>query len=171
MNLYTKKINAASEWLGNAMGLFTLIMVLLMAAIVILRYGFDVGTVAMQEGVLYLHGAALLLGAGYTLKHDDHVRVDVFYRSVTARTQHLTNFIGHLFLLMPVVVFVFVMSFEYVLNSWDMMETSPEPGGLAFVYIQKSLLLLFCVCLFIQALAMMINDFVAFRQLSHKGAR
>ena len=75
--------------------------------IVVLRYGFDMGWVAMQESVIYLHAAIFMLGAAHTLKLDEHVRVDVFYRKYSVKNKAKVNFFGGLFLITATYQFYF----------------------------------------------------------------
>jgi len=131
----------------------TLLMVLFSFAIVILRYGFNLGWIAMQESVLYFHGVVFMLGAAYTLKADGHVRVDIFYQKMSKKQQAMVNLFGAVFLLLPVCITIFIISFDYVAMSWSIMEKSPEAGGLPLVYLNKSLLLLLTITLSLQGLA------------------
>ena len=90
----TQRIGATVQWLCVAMvGLTTLV--------VLLRYGFDIGSVAVQELVTYFHAALFMLGASYTLREDGHVRVDVLYRRWSPRRQSIVNAGGIIFLLLP----------------------------------------------------------------------
>ena len=143
---FTQRLGSGLSWLG-------LIMMLITVLVVFLRYGFDIGWIAMQETVLYLHAAIFMLGMAYTLKHDGHVRVDVFYRNFSKRGQAWVNMLGFVFLLMPICVFIGVMSFEYVQASWALKETSAEAGGLPWVYLLKSLILLMVAALMLQGVA------------------
>ena len=79
-------IDRITEGFGVVIRWLTLFMVLLTFAIVVLRYGFNIGWIAMQESVLYLHGLVFMLGAAYTLKADGHVRVDIFYQKLQCQT-------------------------------------------------------------------------------------
>ncbi|WNC73372.1 TRAP transporter small permease subunit [Thalassotalea psychrophila] len=142
-----------TEVLGKAIAWLTLLVVLLTFAVVMLRYGFNLGWIAMQESVLYAHGAVFMLGASYTLKHDGHVRVDIFYQKFTTKQKAVVNLFGTLLLLLPVCIFTFYISYDYVALSWDILEKSKEPGGLPAVYLNKSLILLLVVTLVIQGLA------------------
>jgi TRAP-type mannitol/chloroaromatic compound transport system permease small subunit len=156
LNFLTKTtdvIDSVTEKTGKLISWFTLLMVLLTFLIVVLRYGFNMGWIAMQESVLYLHGMVFMLGAAYTLKADGHVRVDIFYQKFSVKGKALVNLFGALFLLLPVSIFIFYISFDYVATSWRIMEKSPEAGGLPFVYLSKSLLLLMAVTLSLQGLA------------------
>ncbi len=148
-----KCIDNLSEWIGKLMAWFAVAVVVLMALIVILRYGFNIGSIALQESVIYLHSAVFLLGAGYTLKHNEHVRVDLFYNQFNVKQKAWVNLLGSLLLLIPVAVFILVMSGSFVLDSWQIMEGSNEAGGLPFIYILKSFIPAFCILLILQALS------------------
>jgi len=146
-------IDQFTEITGRLIAWLTFFMVLLSFAIVVLRYGFDLGWVAMQESVLYFHGMVFMLGAAYTLKADGHVRVDIFYQRFTHRQKAWVNLAGSLFLLLPVCITIFIISFDYVMSSWSILEKSAEAGGLPLVYLNKSLLLLLTVTLTLQGIA------------------
>ncbi|TRX55785.1 TRAP transporter small permease subunit [Thalassomonas sp. M1454] len=146
-------IDTLTEYLGKIISWFTLVLVCLTFAVVLLRYGFEIGSVALQESVLYFHAAVILLGAGYTLKHDDHVRVDIFYQNFSDKSKALVNLIGAVLLLLPVCIFIFYVSIDYVLLSWQILEKSQEPGGLPLVFINKSLVLALVGTLVLQGIA------------------
>jgi len=146
-------VDIITEYIGKAISWLLLVMVLVSFIIVVLRYGFSIGWIAMQESVLYMHGFIFMLGAAYTLKADGHVRVDIFYQKFSRKKQALVNIFGVLFLLLPVCIFIFMISFDYVYMSWKIMEKSPEAGGLPFVYFSKTFILLFSTMLSLQGLA------------------
>jgi len=151
-------IDTITELLGKAVAWLTLLMVLLTFSIVVLRYGFNLGWIGMQESVLYFHGIVFMLGAAYTLKHDGHVRVDIFYQKYSPKQKALLNFFGSVILLLPVCIFIFFISLDYVLSSWNIMESSPEAGGLPLVYLNKSLILLLAITLSLQGLAEIVRN-------------
>ena len=155
------QLEKITELIGRGVSWCTLFIVLMTLAVVILRYAFNTGATALQETALYLHGAVFTLAAGYTLKHDGHVRVDIFYRNFSVRTRHWVDFLGTLLLLMPVCLFILYSSFDYVLASWRVGESSVEAGGLAYVYLQKSLLLLLVVSLLLQGTVELVRHGVA----------
>lgn len=146
-------IDNITEYTGKCIAWLTLLMVLLSFAIVVLRYAFNFGWVAIQESVLYFHGIVFMMGAAYTLKADGHVRVDIFYQKFNLRQKAWVNLLGSLCLLLPVCLTIFIISFDYVLISWQILEKSVEPGGLPFVYLNKTLLLLLAITLLLQGLA------------------
>ncbi|MPY22774.1 TRAP transporter small permease subunit [Shewanella psychropiezotolerans] len=155
------QLEKITELIGRGVSWCTLFIVLMTLAVVILRYAFNTGATALQESALYLHGAVFTLAAGYTLKHDGHVRVDIFYRKFSVRSRHWVDFLGTLLLLMPVCLFILYSSFDYVLASWRVGESSVEASGLAYVYLQKSLLLLLVVSLLLQGIVELVRHGVA----------
>tara|TARA_B100000941_G_scaffold290572_1_gene273629 strand:- start:5278 stop:5748 length:471 start_codon:yes stop_codon:yes gene_type:complete len=136
-----------------------LAMILLTAIIVLLRYVFSQGVVAFQEVLIYCHGALFLLCAALALRENAHVRVDIFYRSMTEKTKRIIDLFGHLLFLQPVVWIIFLYSLDYVAFSWSISETSAEPGGLPIVYVYKSILLLFSILLILQSISIIIEKF------------
>ncbi|TQV65237.1 MAG: TRAP transporter small permease subunit [Halothiobacillaceae bacterium] len=153
MNRLTALLDGLSEWTGRTVAWLTYGMVLLTMLVVILRYGFSLGYTALGEGVTYLFAMIFMFGAAYTLRHDDHVRVDVLYRRMSPRGQAWVNLLGTLLFLWPVMGLILWLSTDYVLASWSLLEGSREPGGLPFVYLLKSLLWLMPALLMLQGLA------------------
>ena len=159
-----------SSWLarfiaytGKGVAWLTLLMVLLTFLIVILRYGFNLGWIWMQESVTYLHGMVFVLAAAWAVQTDDHVRVDIYYRELSDRKKALVNLIGTLVFLVPFCVFVLFISWNYVAVSWAGHEGSREAGGLAFVYLQKTLILLLPTMLLLQAVVTVRDSIGALR--------
>ncbi|SHF29779.1 TRAP-type mannitol/chloroaromatic compound transport system, small permease component [Modicisalibacter ilicicola DSM 19980] len=136
-------IDGITERLGKTLAWLVLIMMLVEFLIVVLRYLFNFNSIPMQESVMYLHAVVFLLAASYTLKHDGHVRVDIFYRGMTAKKKAWVDLLGTLFLLMPVMIFVVLTSLGYVGKSWRILEGSPESGGLPGVFLLKTLIPIF----------------------------
>ena len=153
-----------NEWLGRSVAWLTLAMVLLTFGIVVARYVFNVGSIAIQELIIYLHAAVFLLGAGYTLRHEQHVRVDIFYKAMSPRRQAWTDILGVLLLLLPTCGFIFWISLEYVASSWSILEGSREAGGLALVYLLKTLIPLFALLLVAQGLVLLTRRWLELSQ-------
>ncbi|WP_036590557.1 TRAP transporter small permease subunit [Oceanospirillum maris] len=147
------KIDAVTEFVGRSISWLTLVMMIVMFAVVILRYLFNSGSIAMQESVMYLHATVFMMAAGYTLKHDGHVRVDIFYREMSPQRKAMVDFFGSIFLLIPVMIFMGMMSWQYVMNSWHVMESSPEAGGIPGVYLLKTLIIAMVALMLLQAIA------------------
>ena len=130
----------ASEKLASGIRWVALVMVLLTVCIVVLRYGFAISAIAVQESVMYLHGLLFLLGIPYGLKAGSHVRVDILYTKFTPRTQTLVDLTGHIIFLLPVALFILITSIPYAWSSWQILEGSSEVGGLPAVFLLKSLI-------------------------------
>ena len=152
----TVGIGTLVQWLCVA-------MVLLTTVVVLLRYGFDIGSVAVQELVTYFHASLFMLGASYTLREDGHVRVDVLYREWPAHRQALVNALGTVFLLMPTALYIGWMSLAYVGQSWRILEESSEAGGLPFVYILKTLIPLMALLLLLQGCVELYRNIKVFQ--------
>jgi TRAP-type mannitol/chloroaromatic compound transport system permease small subunit len=153
-----RALEALSDWTGRLVSWLTLLMVLVTCGVVVLRYAFDMGWIAMQESVTYLHAAVFLIGAAYTLRHEGHVRVDIFYRRFSSRGRAWVDTLGTLLLLMPVCGFILWISWEYVLQSWSLEEGSREAGGLPLVYLLKTLILVMGGLLLLQGLASLVRN-------------
>lgn len=149
-----------SVFSGQAISWLTLAMVLTTFAIVVLRYGFGTGWVAMQESVIYMYALVFLIGIPYTLKQNGHVRVDIFYCNMSPRSKAWVNLLGTLFLLIPVTLFIAWISWDYIAASWALKEQSGEAGGLPGVYLLKSSLLVMTLLLLIQGFSQLIFNFV-----------
>ncbi len=151
-------IDSLNEWIGTSISWLTLLMVLTTFLIVVLRYIFDIGWIALQESVTYMHALVFMLGAAYTLKHDSHVRVDIFYQRCSIRTRAWIDCLGTLFLLFPVTGFILWSSWSYVTESWAIQENSRNAGGLPGLFLLKSSIIAMSVLLFIQGLSMFLKN-------------
>jgi TRAP-type mannitol/chloroaromatic compound transport system permease small subunit len=146
-------IDRCSLALGNALCWLLILMMVAICLVVLLRYGFDIGNTALQESVTYLHASIFMLGAAYTLKQDGHVRVDIFYRHFSPRTQAWVNSLGGIIFLLPLCLYIIGISWGFVLQSWQIQEVSPEPGGIPAIFLLKSLIPLMGGCLALQGFA------------------
>jgi len=153
-------INLINKVIGETVSWLTLLMVLVTVLVVVLRYGFNIGFIWMQESVRFMYSAVFLLCAGYTLFKDKHVRVDVLYLSLSERKKALVDLIGSIFLLLPVCFVIFYYSWSYVLNSWEQLEGSIEERGLHLVFLMKTFIWLFAILVSMQSLATIINSFI-----------
>lgn len=115
-------------------------MVLIVAAVVLFRFLFGIGSIAAQESIIYVHAALFMLCLGFTLQQDAHVRVDVFYHRFSAHTRAWINVLGAILFLLPFAIFIILISYEFVGRAWSIQEGSPDPGGLPFIYLLKTLI-------------------------------
>lgn len=156
-----------SEWTGRSIAWLTLLMVLVTFVVVVMRYALNIGNIQLQESMIYMHSFIFLLGAGYTLKHDGHVRVDIFYRPLGERGKAIINIIGTLFLLLPVSLFIFWISWEYVAFSWRTLEGSQEAGGIEALFILKTSLLLMPFLMALQGIAELLRNLMVLTGQEH----
>ena len=89
------KLDALIEITGRGVSWLILAMVVTTCTVVLLRYVFDTGAIALQESVTYMHSLVFMLGLSYVLKHDGHVRVDLIYARLSARARVKINLLGH----------------------------------------------------------------------------
>lgn len=154
----SRAIDTFSEVTGRAIAWLTLLIVLVTFLVVVLRYAFNRGWIAMQESILFMHALVFLGAAAYTLKRDGHVRVDIFYREMGSKARAWVNLLGTLFLLMPTGVFIFWISWEYVSVSWSIREASREAGGLPGVFLLKTLILVMAGLVLLQGVSELLRS-------------
>jgi len=159
-------IDRISEATGRATAWLTLAMVLVSFVIVIIRYVFDSGFIWLQESLNWMHAVVFMLGGAYTLQRDEHVRVDIFYRDMSAKGRAIVNLCGVLFFIFPLCVFFVVEGFSYVRASWEIHEVSRNSGGLPypFVPLLKSVLLIMPITVALQGTSMLLRSIVDLRR-------
>lgn len=155
-------LDGLTEGVGRAIAWLVVIMMVLQFAIVVMRYFLGINSIVVQESVMYMHAAVFMLGAAWTLKHDGHVRVDIFYRRFSDRGRAWIDLLGTLLLLIPVALFIAISSFHYVLSSWAIMERSPN-DGIPAVFLLKTLILLMVGLLLLQAVAQLMRQTMIIR--------
>ncbi len=146
-----ESIEAFIDWSGRTVSWLSLFLVLVTFLIVVLRYIFDSGSIALQETTSYLHASIFLVGMAYTMQQDAHVRVDIFYSRYSKQTKAWIDLFGALFLLLPFMLFVTWVSWVYIADSWSVLEGSREADGLPGVFLLKSLILVMTFLLSLQA--------------------
>lgn len=148
------RINAA---IGRAAAWCCLFIVLVEFAVVVMRYGLGIGSIALQDSVLYAHAALFMLAAAWTLQAGGHVRIDIFYARAKPRTRARVDLFGALVFLIPFAVVLTFLSLPYVARSYAILERSREASGLPFVYLLKTLIPLFAVLIGLQGAAQAIR--------------
>ena len=136
-----------SDYLGRFFARLIPVLLVLVMIVVIGRYFFGIGRVDIQELALYVHALIFLGCAGWAYSEDEHVRVDIFYRNASPEYKKLVNAFGIFFFLLPTIGVLSYYAIDFVSASWSVKEISTEPGGLNFVYIQKSFIFLFPIVL------------------------
>lgn len=161
MRIVVRWLERVSAATGEVMAFLAILLVLNVFLVVVLRYAFGFGAIWMQELYVWIHATIFLAGAGYTLRHDGHVRIDLVYASASGRYRALVNLLGSVFLGLPLVYLLGTRAWPTVSRSWATLEKSAEAGGLPGVYLFKSLILVFCACLGLQLIALTLRSLTA----------
>ncbi len=146
-------IETIIEWSGRLVAWLSLLMVMAVVLVLILRHGFGLSAIPLKESVTYMHALVFMLGAAYTLKHNEHVRVDVFYQHFSPKKKAIVEICGFVFLMIPMCWFIFHYSINTVELNWALKTGSNSPGGIPYLYVLMGLLALLPVSLFLQGLA------------------
>ena len=161
-----QRIDNFTEFSGRLISWLVLALVLLTCYDVFMRYVFNSGTVALQELEWHIFALIFLLGGAYTLKHDGHVRVDVFFNSqrFTGRQRAWVNIVGMLLLLTPFCILVLVSAWPFVQNAFWYQESSPDPGGLPYRYLIKSSIVIGFSLLLIQGIGELLRNILVLKE-------
>ena len=154
-----------SDVTGKLVAWFTLAMVLVTTIIVVLRYVFDAGFIWMQESVTWMHAVVFMVGAAYTLQQEEHVRVDVFYRTMDPKRRAWVDATGVVVFIWPLCLFLAWKSYDFVTASWGLREASRESGGLPYpmVPLLKTVLLVMPVAVALQGASLFMRSINALR--------
>ncbi len=155
-------IDRVNEIIGKAVSWLILVAVLVSAANAVIRKTMNVSSNAWLELQWYLYGAAFLLAAAYTLKQNEHIRIDIAYGAFSRRVQHWIDLFGHVFFLMPFVVLMLYLFVPYVSMSVRSGEVSNNSGGLV-IWPAKALLLAGFTLLFLQGISEIIKKIAVMR--------
>ena len=149
-------IDRLSEFTGRLTAWLTLAMVIVTVVVVVFRYVFDSGQIWLQESVTWMHAVVFMLGAAYTLKREEHVRVDIFYRRVSPKQRAWVDVVGVVLFLWPLCGFIAWSSFDFVTTSWSLQEASRESGGLPYPLLPllKTVLIIMPVTLALQGVSL-----------------
>lgn len=156
-----KGIDAINEWVGRGVSWVTLALVLVVFTDVVMRYLFKTSFVFTQELEWHLFAFIFLVGAGYTLLKDGHVRVDIVYQRVGPRARAWINLLGVLLFLIPGCVMVIATSWKFAANAFSIMEGSPDPGGIPFRFILKGCIPFGFSLLLLQGISLGIHSLLA----------
>jgi TRAP-type mannitol/chloroaromatic compound transport system permease small subunit len=153
-------IDTLNEWIGRGVAWVTALLVMVIFVDVVMRYTFNTSFVFTQELEWHLFGFIFLIGAGYTLLHDGHVRVDIIYQRLGFRGRAWINLIGVLMFLIPGCIMVISTSWRFTMTSFSMLEGSPDPGGIPFRFIVKSFIPAGFSLLLLQGISLGIHSFL-----------
>lgn len=155
---FCRWIDALNTWVGHVVAWATALAVVVVFVDVVMRYAFKMSFVFTQELEWHLFAFIFLMGAGYTLLKDGHVRVDIFYQRCSRKTQAWINFLGVIFFLIPGCYMVIATSLPFVYNAWAVMEGSPDPGGIPYRFVLKSCIPAGFVLILLQGLSLGIKS-------------
>ncbi|MAZ46099.1 MAG: permease [Rickettsiales bacterium] len=152
-------LNSIVQKSGKIGSLFILLLITLVSFSVILRYVFSIGFIWLQDLYIWIHAIFVLLGLAYTLNADEHVRIDLLYRSFKKKIKKKINFFGTLLFGLPVSLIITFNGFEYFYRSFLLNESSKETGGLPFIFILKFFIFLTGILLFFEFFRQTFNFF------------
>ncbi len=164
MEKLCSQIDALNERVGTFSAWLILIMTVITFLVAVMRYGLNFGSIALQESITYLHAFVFMVAGAYTLKHNEHVRVDIFYQGMSLRKRAWVDLLGCVLLLLPFASFIAWTSFDYVISSWKYLETSREAGGLPLVFILKTFIPVMATLLILQAISMAGRAWITLRK-------
>ena len=159
-----KLIEKINEKIGQATSWLTTTLVIFVCFDVFRRYLLKDSAAWIMEMEWHLFAMIFLLSAGYTLKHNKHVRVDLFYEKFTKKDRGWVNLVGSVFFLIPWCVLIIWVSWDYAMNAWEIREGSPDPGGLPARYFIKFCIPVGITLLLLQAIAMAIQSYRDIKQ-------
>ena len=133
-------------------------MIVLVILTIFLRYFFSIGSISIQELIMYFHASIFMLGISYTYKENSHVKIDIFYNKLSEKNKTILSLIGVILLIIPFGIFIIFISFDMVSSSWSIFEGSSEAGGLDLVFILKSLIPLSGFLILLQALSELFKN-------------
>lgn len=164
------RLDAVSEYTGRAVSWLIGVLVLLVCYDVAMRYLFRAGSVALQELEWHLFALVFLLAAAYTLKADEHVRVDIIYQRLHPRTRAWIDVVGAALFLLPFAALIIYSSSSFVADAFVYNESSSDPGGLPYRFILKAAIPLGFALLALQGIASILRN-VAFLRSKRRRVR
>ncbi len=163
MNKLKNILESISERIGRLFAWSVALLVLVICVDVFMRYVLDISFIWLVELEIYLFALSFLFASGYAFKHDNHVRVDLFYAKWGDKGKAWTNLLGGLFFLLPWCLVSIMACWKYAMTSFRMGESSAQPGGLPGLYMLKFCLLLGFIFLLIQGIASMLQAVLVLR--------
>lgn len=163
-----RDIDRFNERVGRVVAWVALTMVLMQFAVVVLRYIFGIGSILMQESVFYMHGVLFMIGAGYTLLHDGHVRVDIFYREASKKHKALVDLAGVIVFLIPISGLIWWAGWSYVARSWSVFEGSQETSGIPALFLLKTVILVFATLVPLQGVSMAARSILVLKDFDQE---
>jgi TRAP-type mannitol/chloroaromatic compound transport system permease small subunit len=154
-----RAIDRLNESIGVTVAWLALALVLVEFTVVLMRYVFGIGSVKMQESIVYMHAIVFMVAAGYTLLHNGHVRCDIFYAAAAPGRRALIDLIGVAVFLLPTCALIAWPAWPYVAQAWAVREGSPEGSlGIPAVFLLKSIILVFVGLVALQGIALALHS-------------
>ncbi len=154
-----KILSTFSEKIGVISSLLVLFLILLVSVSVVLRYVFSIGFIWIQDLYIWIHAIFILLGVSYTLKMDNHVRIDLLYRNFNKKKKNLINLIGLIIFGIPLTYLLLVNGLDYFTRSYNVDEGSKESGGLPNIYILKFFIFFLGILLLVEICRQILSYF------------
>lgn len=161
---FSEAIDWINEKIGKAVGWLVVLAVLISALNALSRFSFNLSSNAWLELQWYLFGAVVLMGAGYTLKNNEHIRIDILSSRLSQHTRNLIDVVGHLLFLLPLCVMMLVLGWPFFLRAFTSGEISASAGGL-IIWPAKLLIPAGFFLLFLQGLSELIKRIAVMRGL------
>lgn len=158
MKKISEKIDLFNEKIGTISSYLIIPMILITFLVAFMRYALDFGSIAIQETIIYLHAFIFIIGSGFTLKNNMHVRIDIFYDKFSLNKKKIIDLCGTLLFLIPTCLVIFFTSFNYVMSSVFLLEASKEAGGLQILYVLKIYILILPTILALQGISELIKN-------------
>jgi len=166
MQKSSKYIDIFTEWVGRLAGLTLLTLSALIVYDAFARYFFHSGSIALQELEWHLFDVVMMFSIAYTLKYNQHVRVDLFYEHFSPKIKIFIDIFGTLFLILPFSLLIIIYSLDFISLSISQLESSSDPGGLPFRYLIKSLMFFSFVMVLMQAISETLKSIKKLKGLS-----
>lgn len=159
LELVSRGIDRINQWVGNFVAWTTFLVVIVVFVDVVMRYAFKTSFVFIQELEWHMFAFIFLMGAGYTLLKDGHVRVDIIYQRLDSKAKAWINLVGVVFFLIPGCYMIIETSSKFVYNAWSIMEGSPDPGGIPYRFIIKACIPAGFILIVLQGISLGIKSF------------
>ena len=159
INFLRKFLETINDKIGLISSYLILLLILLVSLSVLLRYVLSIGFIWLQDLYIWIHAIFILLGISFTLKKDEHVRIDLLYRTFSKKKKKIVNLIGIIIFGIPLTYLLLVNGFDYFARSYNLNESSKESGGLPFIYILKFFIFFLGILLFSEIIRQILSFF------------
>ena len=151
-------IDNITESIGNFLSYVLFLMVILIVTSILLRFIFNIGNIAIQELIMYLHALLFMFGISYAYKEDSHVKIDILSNNISPKNSQILSIIGFIFFVMPFAIFLIYISTNMTMSSWSILEGSSEAGGLDLVFVLKTIIPLTGILILLQGISKLLKN-------------